>query len=295
MGIFMDLLGTLRSSFRIGKATFSTGALTSLRTFSLPDVAGTVYVSGYSANLDALAGFATYGIPARTPANWELVGFGAGPDEVPKNWMLQDLAYQPSSDVHITGGRISGLTAPLPETSGGTGQSSYAVGDMLYASAVNTLGKVAPNTTTSRLFLRMIGTGTAGGAPTWDSLATGDIPDLSAIYQPLLTYGIGPDEVPKNWMLKSGAYQNFTYIDGSAETTINLTDGASTSITVDVPGAVLGDFALLPACSADIAGLQIWAAVTGTSTAKVYVRNNTGGTVNLGGVIFYLRIMKRNT
>jgi hypothetical protein len=293
MGIFMDLLGTLRSSFRIGKATLSTGALTALRTFSLPDIAGTVYVEGYSANLDAVAGFVGYGIPARIPANWELVSFGVGPDEIPKSWMLGGMAYQSPGQVVITGGRISGLFAPLPEASGGTNQSAYVLGDILYASAANTLNRLAGNATATRKFLRQSGTGSASAAPVWDTLQAGDIPDISGTYQTVLTYGVGPDEIPKNWMFKSGAYQDFTYLDGSAGTTVNLADTASTTVTVTVPGAALTDFALPPSCSSSIAGLQVWAAVTAANTVTVYIRNNTGGTINLGSVTFHVRVMRR--
>ena len=42
MGIFADLLGTLRTSFRIGKATLATGGLTAARTVTFPDLDGTI-------------------------------------------------------------------------------------------------------------------------------------------------------------------------------------------------------------------------------------------------------------
>ncbi|MDO8584557.1 MAG: hypothetical protein Q7R85_00355, partial [bacterium] len=58
---------------------------------------------------------------------------------------------------------IAGLTAPLAATQGGTAQSTYATGDLLYASGVNTLSK------------RIIGTAgqvltVSGGIPTWAAL-----------------------------------------------------------------------------------------------------------------------------
>ena len=57
--------------------------------------------------------------------------------------------------------RISGT---LPATNGGTGQSTYVVGDLLYCSTADTLTKLAkPTAATS--FLQM----TTGGAPSWVS------------------------------------------------------------------------------------------------------------------------------
>lgn len=42
MGIFSDILGTLRNSFKIARATLSTSGLTAARTFTFPDVGGTI-------------------------------------------------------------------------------------------------------------------------------------------------------------------------------------------------------------------------------------------------------------
>jgi hypothetical protein len=67
------------------------------------------------------------------------------------------------------------VTGTLPATSGGTGQTAYATGDILYSSATNTLAKLAGNTSTSKLFLSQTGTGSASTAPSWDSLSASDI------------------------------------------------------------------------------------------------------------------------
>jgi hypothetical protein len=56
----------------------------------------------------------------------------------------------------------SAVTGTLPYNNGGTGQSSYAKGDIVYASATNTLSKLAA--TTDGLILTL-----ASGAPTWAS------------------------------------------------------------------------------------------------------------------------------
>ena len=57
-------------------------------------------------------------------------------------------------------------TGTLPEARGGTNQSTYATGDLLYASAANTLAKRAIGTTAQVLTV-------SGGVPAWASISTG--------------------------------------------------------------------------------------------------------------------------
>lgn len=73
-------------------------------------------------------------------------------------------------------GSVSGA---LPATNGGTGISSYAVGEMLYANTTTQLDKVTANTTTTKKFLSQTGTGTTGLAPTWAQPAASDITGLA--------------------------------------------------------------------------------------------------------------------
>lgn len=57
---------------------------------------------------------------------------------------------------------------PIHETFGGTNQTSYALGDILYASADNTLSKLPGNTVASQYFLAQTGTGSGSSAPSWE-------------------------------------------------------------------------------------------------------------------------------
>lgn len=59
---------------------------------------------------------------------------------------------------------------------GGTGQSTYTIGDILYSNAANTLTKLNGNTTTTNKFLRSVATtsGTAV-APTWSEVTKTDV------------------------------------------------------------------------------------------------------------------------
>ena len=73
-----------------------------------------------------------------------------------------------TNDTNITGSITAqnltlGWTGTLAETRGGTGQSTYAQGDLLYSSASNTLAKLAKNTTATRY---LSNTGTSNN-PAW--------------------------------------------------------------------------------------------------------------------------------
>lgn len=70
-------------------------------------------------------------------------------------------------------GTVKLLAANItPATNGGTGLSTYATGDILYASATNTLSKLAAGTDGNVLTL-------AGGVPTWTA-STGGVTSFSA-------------------------------------------------------------------------------------------------------------------
>jgi hypothetical protein len=76
----------------------------------------------------------------------------------------------------------AGWTGILATGRGGTGIDTYALGDVIYSSATNTLGKLSGNTTTTRKFLNQTGNGTISAAPVWSALVAGDIPDISGSY-----------------------------------------------------------------------------------------------------------------
>lgn len=61
----------------------------------------------------------------------------------------------------------------LPYNHGGTGQSSYTKGDLIYASAANTLAKLAANSTTTKKFLSM-----TSSVPSWVALTASDMPTM---------------------------------------------------------------------------------------------------------------------
>lgn len=63
----------------------------------------------------------------------------------------------------------------IATTKGGTGLTSYTLGDTLYSSAADTLAKLAGNTTTTKMYLSQTGDGALSAAPVWAQVASGDI------------------------------------------------------------------------------------------------------------------------
>lgn len=59
------------------------------------------------------------------------------------------------------------------------GNNTTLLGSIPYQSNTNTTTLLAPNTTTTRKFLRQIGTGTNGANPVWDTIQANDIPTLN--------------------------------------------------------------------------------------------------------------------
>lgn len=69
-----------------------------------------------------------------------------------------------------TSGQPAALQATIPATDGGTGFASYTAFDTIYANTTTSLAKLGANTTTTRKFLRMVGDGVSGAAPSWEQI-----------------------------------------------------------------------------------------------------------------------------
>jgi hypothetical protein len=110
------------------------------------------------------------------------------------------------------------LAGTLGATSGGTGFSTYATGDLIYASATNTLAKLAAGTNGFVLTL-------AGGVPTW-AASTGGVTSFSAG-----TTGFTPSTATTGAITLAGTLNIANGGTGSttAQTAMNAFAGAVTS------------------------------------------------------------------
>jgi hypothetical protein len=147
------------------------------------------------------------------------------------------LKVNASDQLEFDGVAIGGT---IPTTKGGTGLTSYATGDTLYASALNTLSKLSGNTTATRKFLRQVGDGVNSAAPAWDTLTTGDLPSAIPYSKLALTGAVLDADLAVSYLKADGsraltgnwAAGNFSatfngVIVGNAAGTIARTGGVS--------------------------------------------------------------------
>ena len=83
-----------------------------------------------------------------------------------------DSAQTPIEALRIDSSQVITLANALPETSGGTNQTTYTTGDILYSSAANTLSKLAVGSNTEVLTL-------AAGIPSWAAPAVVETDDYT--------------------------------------------------------------------------------------------------------------------
>ncbi len=115
-------------------------------------------------------------------------------------------------------------TAVTP-AQGGTGASTYAVGDMLYSDATNSLAKLAGNTTTTRKFLRQTGNGSISAAPAWDTLTSTDV-GLGNVENTALSTWAGTTNITTLGTITSGTWSGSTVQVNKGGT--GTTDGSIT-------------------------------------------------------------------
>jgi len=132
-----------------------------------------------------------------------------------------------------------------PATAGGTGQTTYTTGDILYSSATNTLSKLAAGSNGEVLTL-------AGGVPTW-AASTGGVTSFSAGttgFTPstattgaitlggalsVSNGGLGGTSTPTAGQIPIGNGTTYTIATITAGTGISVTNGSG-SITIAASG-----------------------------------------------------------
>ena len=151
-------------------------------------------------------------------------------------------------------GAVSGA---LGATNGGTGLSSYVLGDTIYSSAANTLIALPGNTTTTKKYLVQTGTGAVSAAPTWGTVdgadVTGNITGQAGSVANALTAG--------TYLTAAGTY------NGAAARTFAVDATSANTVSKVVARDSSGDFA---------AG-TITAALAGNATTATTATNIAGG------------------
>lgn len=94
----------------------------------------------------------------------------------------------------------SQLTGTLPATQGGTGQTTYTAGDILYSNAMNALAKLAIGTAGDVLRV-------SGGAPAWQAVSTLSIDEAQITDGTLLARLAANEVVSGLWQYSQGKLQ----------------------------------------------------------------------------------------
>lgn len=159
-------------------------------------------------------------------------------------WSLDTATYLTSAVTTISFG-TTGLTpntatsgavtvaGTLVAANGGTGQSSYAVGDILYASAATTLAKLAAVATGNVLI-----SGGVTTAPSWGKV--GLTTHVSGTL-PIANGGTNVTTTPTNGQLLIGNGSGYALAALSAGTGITVTNGAGT-ITISTSALIASNF-----------------------------------------------------
>jgi hypothetical protein len=142
------------------------------------------------------------------------------------NYIANGTTQQASSNFNISGSGVVGtslsagslsLTTALTAVNGGTGQSTYATGDILYASAANTLSKLTKSSDGQVLTL-------ASGIPSWGSNGLVSLNGIASGTQSLTTGTTGTDFN----ISSSGSTHTFNLPDASTTARGAVTTGTQT-------------------------------------------------------------------
>lgn len=299
----LSAIGALVNSagwlYNNGSGTFSYSTPTAGDVGAVP-TSRTISTSAPLAGGGALSGNLTLSI---TQATTSTNGYLSSTDW--NTFNNKQAALVSGSNIKTVGGNSllgSGDVGVIGELYGGTGQSSYTLGDTLYSSATNTLSKLAGNTTTTRQFLRQVGTGTVSAAPAWDTVTKTDV-GLGNVENTALSTWAGSTNLTTLGIVATGTWQGSiigpTYggtgvNNGSRTLTISTNSGtvsfsnASTTLTVantaSVSGTNTGDQTIT--LSGDVSGSGT-GAITTTLATVTATKGGTGQTTYTVGDMLY--------
>lgn len=215
-----------------------------------------------------------------------------------------DPAYAGQTSINTLGTVTAGTWqgTKVDETHGGTNQASYTLGDLLYASATNTLSKLGGNTTTTKKFLRETGTGSAANAPAWDTLVAADVPAsaLTAANDTNVTLTLGGTpaasllaaaSITAGWTGLLAGSRGGTGVNNASTITVggNLVTAGATSLPVIAQGDIwYGSAAGVKSALAKSATATRYLANTGTTNNpawdQVNLANGVTGNLPVGNL-----------
>lgn len=115
----------------------------------------------------------------------------------------------PTTLTDSVGKILSAALNTVQPTVGGTGLTSYALGDVVYSSATNTLAKLSGNTTTTKKFFSQTGNGTVSAAPSWATVTKSDV-GLSSVENTALSSWAGTTNIVTIGTIATGTWQGST-------------------------------------------------------------------------------------
>lgn len=155
----------------------------------------------------------------------------------------------------------------VDELFGGTGLTTYTLGDTLYSSASNTLAKLAGNTTSTRKYLAQTGTGAVSAAPAWTVISFSDITGGGVI--PVISGGTGLTAYVLGDTLYGDAGGALSILNGNLTTTKKYLTQTGTGTGSAVP-------VWNPLAAADIPSLDTAKITTGTFASARLSGSYTG-------------------
>lgn len=181
-----------------------------------------------------------------------------------------------------------------PATKGGTGQTTYALGDTLYSDATNSLAKLSGNTTATKKFLSQTGTGTVSAAPSWLQPATTDLSDVTATTDFSGTIAVG------NVTTLVVSYARYSVIGNIVFCSVlfsgTATATAAITFTLPVAGANLGSDqrSSMTRITNNTSGAATVKITNNSTAATIYASSadgsfTAGNNVSMWGNFFYFK------
>ena len=172
-----------------------------------------------------------------------------------------------------TTGTAAGLSATLVATSGGTGQSSYAVGDLLYASTTTALSKLADVATGNALI-----SGGVGVAPSYGKI--GLTTHVSGTL-PIANGGTNTTATPTNGGVVYGTGTAQAYSTAGTSGQVLTSAGAAAPTWTTATNANTASAIVQRDASGNFSAGTITAALSGNATTATTAANVNNGTLTM--------------